>query len=82
MRRIFILTAALIFGQVFYAQPELERTTADTYVYMCTGPSSKRYHKSDRCKGLAKCSKEVVKVEKSYAESKGKTPCKMCYKRK
>ena len=80
MRKALFITTALLFAQAFFAQPVLESTSADTYVYMCTGPSSKRYHKTDKCKGLVKCSKEVVKVEKSYAESKGKTPCKMCYK--
>ena len=80
MRKVIFITTALLFCQAFFAQPAQERNEQDTYVYMCTGPSSKRYHKTDKCKGLVKCSKEVVKVEKSYAESKGKTPCKMCYK--
>ena len=79
MRKTILFTAALLFGQAFFAQPVQERTEQDTTVYICTGSSSKRYHKTDKCKGLVKCSKEVVKVEKSYAESKGKTPCMMCY---
>ena len=80
MRKIILFTTALLFGQAFFAQPVQERAAADTYVYMCIGPSSKRYHKTDKCKGLRNCSEEVLKVEKSYAESKERTPCKICYK--
>ena len=32
------------------------------YVYICTGPKSKTYHKYDDCKGLERCSKDIVKV--------------------
>ncbi len=31
-------------------------------VFICKGPSSKVYHKSDRCKGLSKCSTEIYNV--------------------
>lgn len=48
-------------------------------VYICTGPSSKRYHKSNHCKGLRRCSGEVISVSKSKAVAQGKTPCKICH---
>ena len=79
MRKTILFTAALLFGQAFFAQPVQERTEQDTTVYICTGSSSKRYHKTDKCKGLLKCGKEILEVKQSYAESKGKTPCMMCY---
>jgi hypothetical protein len=53
---------------------------ASEQVYICTGPSAKRYHKSASCRGLSRCSGEIIKVSKSEAQSRGKTPCKMCYK--
>ena len=58
------------------------QTTAsgETYVYICTGPKSKRYHKTSECKGLDNCSKDVKKVTLSYAQDIGRTPCKICYK--
>ncbi len=48
-------------------------------VYICTGPSSKRYHKSSSCQGLKRCSDTIEKVSKSKAQAQGKTPCKICY---
>lgn len=49
-------------------------------VYICTGPNSKRYHRSDHCKGFARCSGSVQAMTRSKAESIGRTPCKWCYK--
>ncbi len=50
-------------------------------VYVCIGGSSKRYHKSEMCKGLDNCQANIKKVTLSYAEDTLKrTPCKICYK--
>ncbi|MBR4199488.1 MAG: hypothetical protein IKQ94_12035 [Bacteroidales bacterium] len=81
MRKVIFITTALLFCQAFFAQPVQERTEQDATVYICTGPSSKCYHKTDKCKGISRCSKEIIEVKQSYAESKGRTPCKMCYKK-
>ena len=48
-------------------------------VYICTGKSAKKYHKSPRCKGLRSCKGDIVEVELSRAEAMGKTPCRICY---
>lgn len=80
MRKLIFITTALLFAQAFFAQPVQERNEQDTTVYMCTGASSKCYHKTDKCKGLLKCGKEILEVKQSYAESKGRRKCKMCYK--
>ena len=48
-------------------------------VYICTGPQSKVYHSSSRCKGLSKCSKEIKKVTLEKAKSMNRRACKMCY---
>lgn len=55
-----------------------EDTTADD-VYICTGASSRKYHVSPECKGLKRCSAEIIAVTIKEAESEGKTPCKICY---
>ena len=52
----------------------------DEDVYICTGPNSKRYHKSSNCMGLNTCSADIRCVIKSYAKELGRTPCKRCYK--
>ena len=48
-------------------------------VYICKGPSSKVYHKSDRCKGLSRCSTEVFKVTVEDAKKLGRRACKIEY---
>ena len=51
-------------------------------VYICTGPQSKRYHKTKDCKGLQSCSESIKKVSIEEAERIGRTPCGYCYKKK
>jgi len=55
------------------------KVKAETEVYICTGPQSKRYHKTENCMGLGRCSREVKKVKLSEAEDDGRTPCGYCY---
>ena len=47
----------------------------ETEVYVCTGPSSKKYHYSNSCRGLSRCSKSIVKVKLSKAKEMGRTLC-------
>lgn len=63
------------------AVPADKLTTAqETYVYICTGPQSKRYHKTNSCRGLNKCSGDVLKVTITKAKSMNRTACGWCYK--
>lgn len=80
MRKALFIATTLLFAQAFFAQPVQERNEQDTTVYICTGSSSKCYHKTDKCKGISRCSKEILEVKKSYADSIGRKACKMCYK--
>jgi len=48
-------------------------------VYICTGPQSKRYHRSRYCRGLESCSDDIELVDVSEAKDKGRTPCGICY---
>lgn len=52
---------------------------SDGGVYICTGPRSRVYHKTENCKGLRRCSGSVKKVDVSYAEEIGRRKCRMCY---
>lgn len=49
-------------------------------VYICSGPSAKRYHSVDDCIGLSRCSGEVLTITVYEAEDAGKTKCRMCVK--
>lgn len=55
--------------------------THDPIVYYCTGPKSKKFHKTNKCKGLKYCSGELRKCSKEEAYKKGFTPCRYCYKK-
>lgn len=51
---------------------------AQTYVYICQGRYSKRYHSSPNCKGLDNCKGGVIKVTLEEAQKEGRTPCHIC----
>lgn len=44
-------------------------------VYICKGPSSKKYHYTKKCRGLSNCSKEVSEVTLEQAKKIGRTLC-------
>ena len=47
-------------------------------VFVCAGRTAKRYHSVDDCKGLSRCSGEILEMTLEEAEEMGKTPCRMC----
>lgn len=71
MKKLIILTFLLAF-------PLLGMETANETVYICTGPKAVVYHKTKNCKGLSKCSDDVVSVSLEKI-SKTRRPCKICY---
>lgn len=57
---------------------EDEKTDKEITVYICTGPNSEVFHKYSDCKGLSRCSGDVIPV--SLADViKYRRPCKICY---
>lgn len=75
MKKLLFLAALAISPLVNQA----EYKQSSTMVYVCTGPTAKRYHKYSNCKGLSNCSGSIAKVSLEKAKSMGKTPCRMCY---
>ena len=65
--KTIILSVMLLFGGSYTTE------VSETYVYICTGPQSKKYHSSKDC------SVEIKKVTLSKAKSMKRTPCKICY---
>lgn len=63
-----------ILGAVNLANSETHETA-----YICTGPQSKAYHKTNDCRGLSSCSRDVVKVTVKEAENAGRRECCWCY---
>ena len=50
------------------------------YVYVCEGPKSVVYHRSDNCSGLSRCSTMTYKVTLEEAVKMGRRPCKIEYR--
>ena len=75
----FLLTLALLCS--FASTPTTaEIAAADmTYVYICTGSSSTKYHKTALCRGLNNCKGKIIKVSRTVAEEEyHRSPCKIC----
>lgn len=83
MKTPIIVAMTLLMSHFWIAQPVLSKVqSSETYVYICTGAYSKKYHKTSSCKGLENCSKSIKKVTENSAIEKGRTKCKICYKQK
>jgi len=78
------IVAVLVLSLTFIASAStgvvLEQSAKSVEVYICTGPMSKRYHRSASCRGLKNCSEKVIKVDVKKAKDMGRTPCGYCYK--
>lgn len=80
---LFFIVIPLLIGCVFAfllkaGDGSKNAIKTETAVYICTGPQSKRYHKTKDCMGLGSCSKEVRTISLSDAK-KSRTPCRYCY---
>lgn len=59
-------------------KPKGNAATKASKVYICTGPSSRRYHATSQCRGLSRCSGEIREVTLEEATRLHRTPCRMC----
>ena len=79
MKHALLILTALVACSFAAPQPAPDVRQSGT-VYICTGPQSKRYHKTSHCRGLASCSAEIEAVSIAKAKSLGRTPCGICYR--
>lgn len=75
---LLTLTAGIAVGYI--SAKDVPAAAEQNYVYICTGPKSAVYHKTNSCRGLKNCSTSVKKVTKEQAEKMGRRPCKICIK--
>lgn len=61
-------------------EEEEEGETADgSMVYVCTGPTARTYHATPNCRGLSRCSGDVVELSEDEAvDELQRRPCKIC----
>ncbi len=80
MKKLILLLTLIAGIAVGYVSAKDAPVAAEaTYVYICTGPKSTVYHKTDKCRGLKNCSTSVKKVTIQEAEKMGRRACKVCY---
>ena len=53
--------------------------TSSKRVYICTGPYSRAYHKTDNCIGLSRCSGDIEGITEVEAKDEGRHRCHFCY---
>ncbi|HTF06245.1 MAG TPA: hypothetical protein VK826_19575 [Bacteroidia bacterium] len=75
---LLVCTASLLMGTS--AQPVGKLQTTEVYVYICNSEGSVAYHNKTNCKGLQKCTHEVLTVTLADAQGKySRRACKLCY---
>jgi len=83
MKKLLLLLASVLLltacGVAIANDNINENCSEQTTVYICTGSSSKRYHKTNKCKGLRNCGGRIIAISKAEAEDMGRTPCQICY---
>lgn len=52
--------------------------SSDT-VYVCNGPQSKAYHKTNHCKGLRRCTTDIETIDITTAKERQRRECGYCY---
>lgn len=70
MKYFFILPLAFL-----SCSDEKAESSSSEIVYICNGPSSKRYHYDKNCFGLNNCSTTLQKTSKTEAKSMGRNLC-------
>lgn len=68
MKKILLITSIFFLTISFISK--------DTYVYICKGEGSKKYHLIENCRGLKPCTHKIDKVTLKKAENIGRTLCK------
>lgn len=81
---IYVINIVLgVIIAIFLVGDEFDKYTSTNesknYAYICTGSQSKRYHKTEDCIGLSRCSRTIEKVSVKDAKELGRTPCGYCY---
>jgi len=74
MKRYFliILLSLLTYSANSVSKPINTKTPTETYVYICTGSYSTKYHYNKNCRGLSNCKSDIVKTSLSKAKNQYK----------
>ncbi len=82
MKKLFILLSFLLTVLVDPTLAQTEKAPAqkkETIVYVCDSKTSYAYHTSSSCRGLNRCTHQIIKMNESDAKKQKRTPCKVCH---
>jgi len=66
MKKILLIFIAFLF---------ISANSYEKDVFICKGPSSKKFHLKSNCRGLSNCSTKIYKVNITEAKRIGRTLC-------
>ena len=87
MKKLLLLASILAFSLLSIGAdraPMLEKHHSrplkkETYVYICNSNTAYAYHSTKSCRGLNRCSHDILKVSLSEAvNTYRRRPCKIC----
>jgi len=53
--------------------------TVETKVYVCDSPKAVAYHSRENCRGLQKCTHDIIAMSVAAAKDRGLRTCQICY---
>jgi hypothetical protein len=68
MKSLKLIIILLFIGSTSFIEPDKFMSITHTYVYICKGPASKRYHYKQNCRGLGNCSTAIYMVTLTEAK--------------
>lgn len=79
-----IMTLTIFFSSNKQKEKRIDKIAGESFqnervVYICTGPSAKKYHRIRTCRWLDNCSGEIEELPIEKAKARGKHPCRGCY---
>lgn len=77
MKSLIILSLYIFLGTA--PTDSASVNSANSVVYICTGPKAEVYHKSKDCRGLNRCSGSIKEISLAKAKEMGRRACKICY---
>jgi hypothetical protein len=84
-RITILLFAFLLIATGIGAAPNLEKAeykkshNKSQSVFICDSKTSYAYHSTADCRGLNRCTHQIVKVSEDEAKQNGRRPCKLCW---
>ena len=85
-RLIFILLYILILSpgnaSVKYENRSIlsKEISQSVAVFICNSATAYAYHSYESCRGLNRCTHEIVRVSEERAQELGRRPCQVCWR--